>query len=118
MRDLETLNWFMIAIELAVPIPAAIVVAWFFWRRGRWVIGNVVGSGVVLLVTLVCFGGQFVDVLRLSAACDAAGIVCAMHPSLFMGLAVFVLIGFIEVAVLYVVSLVAEERTRRRTLWQ
>jgi hypothetical protein len=118
MRNLAILDWSLVAIQLAAPVPVAILVAWFFWRKGRWAIGNVVGSGVVLLVTLVCFGEQFATQLRASVACDEAGLVCVMHPSAFIQLAIFVLIAFVEISLLYVVGLVAEERRRRRTMWQ
>jgi hypothetical protein len=118
VRDLDILSWSLIALQIAVPLPAGLLVAWFFWRKSQWTIGNVVGSGVILLATAVCFGNQFVNGLRLSVACDAEGLICVMHPSLFIMLATFVVIGFVEIAILYVTSGGAEERAVRRALWK
>jgi hypothetical protein len=118
MRDVSIFDWSLVAIEVALSIPSAILVAWFFWRKNRWVIGNVVGSGIILLVALVAFGAQFANLMRVSVACDEAGLICVMHPSAFLQLAIFVLIAFVEIALLYSLGLMAEERRRRRTMWQ
>jgi hypothetical protein len=118
MRDVSIFEWSSVALEVALSIPTAVLVSWLFWRKNRWVIGNVVGSGVILLVSLGAFGEQFVNLLRVSGACDEAGLICVMHPSAFIQLAIFILVAFVEIAMLYILGLIAEERTKRRTMWQ
>jgi hypothetical protein len=118
VRDVDILSWFLIAVQIVVPLPVGLLAAWLFWRRRSWIIGNVVGSGVILLATVVCFGNQFVDGLRLGVACDEDGLICVTHPNLFMSLATFVAIGFAEIAILYLAGAKVEERAAHRALWQ
>lgn len=118
VREVDILSWFLIAVQVVVPLPVGLLAAWLFWRRRGWILGNVVGSAVILLATIVCFGNQFVTGLRLGVACDEEGLICVSHPSLFISLATFVAIGFAEIAILYLAGAKAEERSAQRALWQ
>jgi hypothetical protein len=118
VRDLNILSWPLVAAQIAIPLPVGLVIAWFLWRKSQWIVGNVVGSGAILVGTFVCFFDQFVNGLRLSVACDEQGLICIMHPSLFMMLATFVTIGFVQIAILYLTGASAEQRAAQRALWQ
>ena len=118
MRDVSIFDWSLVAIEVALSMPSAVLVAWLFWRTNRWVIGNVVGSGVILLGALGAFDEQFVNLLRVSGACDEAGLVCVMHPSAFMQLATFVLIAFVEILTALRPGSPRGGAAKRRSLWQ
>ena len=118
VRDLDILSWSLIAVQVVIPLPPGFLVAWLFWRKRQWIVGNVVGSAVILLATVFCFGNQLVSGLRVSVACDEAGLICVLHPSLFIALATLVAIGFGQIAILYLTSTAAEERAARRALWQ
>ena len=44
---MQGLSWYWIALEVAVPPPVALLVAYLFWRKGQMILGNVVGTGVL-----------------------------------------------------------------------
>jgi hypothetical protein len=108
------MNWPMIAVAVSAPAALAGLVVFPFWRRGQVIVGNAIAAGVIFLAAVVFAGGEFTNVERQRLACEAANIVCSNHPSPFMRMAVFGVISFVQVAALFAVSLVVEERIRRR----
>jgi hypothetical protein len=113
------LDWVLIALAIVVPLPLGLFAAWLCWRKTQVVdVGNVLGSGIILFAGVLCWGNEFVRVLRATSACETAGTPCVMHPSPFMRFAIFAVIAFVQVAMLYVISAVRQERASRRDYWQ
>lgn len=108
------LSWYWIALELAVPPPVALLVAYLFWRKEQMIFGNIVGTGVL-------FGSAFALIFREHAELDIMvrrcldqGLVCWPDPSAFTRFAIYAFIALFEVFALFSLSLVVEERIRRR----
>jgi hypothetical protein len=99
-------------------MPAGLLGAWLLWRKNQHDVGNVVGSGIIFLIAIGCFGVELVRVLRVTTACEAAGAVCVMSPGPLVRFMVFGVIAFVQVAILYAVGMRFQERTRRREYWQ
>jgi hypothetical protein len=118
VASLLTADWILILIALVLPIPVALVAAWLFWRRNQADVGNVVGSGIIFFIAICCFGDELVRILRVTTACEAAGTPCVMSPSPLVRFTIFGVIAFLQVAVLYTVSVVHQERAQRRAYWQ
>lgn len=111
---MQGLNWYWIALELAVPPPVALLAAYLFWRKEQMIFGNIVGTAVL-------FGAAFALILREHAELDMMvrrcldqGLVCWPDPSAFTRFAICAFIALFEVFALFSLSLVVEERIRRR----
>jgi hypothetical protein len=108
------LNWHYIALALTVPPLIALVVAIPFWWTSRVTFGNIVATAVVFASAIGMILREHVELDRLAQECIDAGTVCWPEPSAFMRFAVYAFIGLFEVIVLFSLSLVVEERFRRR----
>jgi hypothetical protein len=108
------LNWFWISIMATAPLVAAVLIAWLFWRSRQITLGNVAGTGVIFGAAFGLIMREYVEIDRIVKACFDAGDVCFPTPSAFTRFAVYAFIGLIEVFILFVVGLKAEERVRRR----
>lgn len=104
-----TLLWPVIAA--VVPTMLGLVAAWVFWRRRQMVIGNTVGSGVVFAAILFAMGREYVAQERLMRLCQQRLGPCPRDG--YMAFLVFACIAFIDVGVIFWVSLNVEERSRR-----
>ena len=87
------LNWYYIAVAMTVPTVIGLLLAFPFWWKGRMTLGNIAGTAIV-------FG--------------SAGTVCFPVPSAFTRFAIYAFIGLTEVIALFSLSIVVEERARRR----
>jgi hypothetical protein len=108
------LNWFWIVLELTVPPPLALLVAIPFWRKNQPIFGNIAG-------TVILFGTAFGLIFREHAELDLLvkqclneGVTCWPNPSAFTRYAIYAFIALFEVFALFWLSLIVEERLRRR----
>lgn len=102
------------AVALALPTLAALLVALPFWLNRDPLMGNVIGAGVIFLAVILLFAREYVELARLRQSCAQAGVACSIHPDDFIRYAIYGFIGFLDVIALFMVSLAVEERLRRR----
>jgi|SRR5579862_1941624 len=108
------MNWTRVAIALTVPTIVAIAIAWPFWIKNKAIVGNVIGAIVIFMTAILLANAERVDIERLQVKCVAEGRYCPTDvPALFRRMVVYALIAFVEVAVLFMISLRIEERRRR-----
>jgi len=108
------LNWFWISIMATAPLAPPGAIARGVWRWRQVTLGNVAGTGVIFGAAFALIMREYVEIDRIVNACFDAGDVCFPTPSAFTRFAVYAFIGLIQVFILFVVSLKAEERVRRR----
>jgi len=108
------LNWPWIVAMAFGPLLVAPLVAYPVWRHGEMVLGNIAGSVVALGAALAFVLRESAEVDRVIGACLDAGYTCWPVPSPFVRYAVYVGIGFVQVALLFLWSLRVERRARER----
>ena len=108
------LNWHYIAFALTVPTIGGLLVALPFWWKGRMTFGNIVATGMVFGCSVGLILREYVELDRATQVCIDAGLPCFPVPSAFTRFAVYAFIGLAEVIVLFTLSLVVEDRVRRR----
>jgi hypothetical protein len=109
------LNWYWIGVALTVPLLLGVVAALPFWRKAREVmLGNVAGSAVIFASAVALMGREYIQLERLYERCVQEGEVCTDPPGFFDRIAVYAIIAFLQVIVLFSVSLVVERRVRNR----
>jgi hypothetical protein len=113
--DGPTVNWSRIALASVTPLALAVPIAWAFWRRTQFIIGNAVGAGILFMSAVLFAGSEYVEFLRYRLHCEATNAICPpSHPSDFMRLSAYAVVGFVHVMALFVLSGVIEDRVRRR----
>ena len=118
---MNQLSWFWIALELTVVPLAALLVASGFWRSRQMTFGSIVGSAVLFAAAIGLILREYAELDYLTQQCLAAGTVCWPEPSAFTRFAIYAFIALIEVFALFTLSLIIEERLRRRNYareWQ
>lgn len=118
---MNELSWFWIALELTVAPAMALLVAFAFWRVRQMTFGSIVGTAVLFATAIGLILREYVELDRLTQQCLDAGAVCWPQPSAFTRFAIYAFIALIEVFALFSLSLVIEERARRRNYareWQ
>jgi hypothetical protein len=109
------MNWSRIALASIVPLAPAVPIAWLCWRRKQFIIGNAVGAGILFMSAVLFAGADYVDFLRYRLWCKATQAMCApSHPSDFMKLSAYAVVGFVHVMALFLLSAAIEDRARRR----
>jgi hypothetical protein len=108
------LNWFWIALAATAPALAAVAAATPFWRKGQMIFGSIVGTAVIFASAIAMILREYVELDHLTQQCLDAGTVCWPEPSAFTRFAIYAFIGLVEVFALFTLSLVIEERVRRR----
>jgi hypothetical protein len=108
-------NWFWIGVALTVPMALGVLAALPFWRKAREVmLGNVAGAVVIFAGAVALMAREYVELERLYARCLQADAVCPDPPGFFDRIAVYAIIAFAQVILLFSVSLAVERRVRRR----
>ena len=111
VRDI---NWHLIALASLLPLPAALAIAWPFWKTGRVIVGNTVGVGVVFIACIFFGAAEYADALKFRFWCGETGTPCAPTGSSdFLRLATFGVIAMAQAALVYVVSADVEQRRER-----
>jgi hypothetical protein len=109
------LNWFWIGIAIVAPSIAALLVAFLFWRKGQMVFGSIAGTAIIFATAVGLILREYVELDAIVQDClDAGGEACFPEPTAFMRFAIYACIGLAEVFALFTLSLVFEERVRRR----
>jgi len=108
------LNWFWIGVGVAVPPVIGLIVAIPFWRGAQFVFGNLAGTGVFFASAVALILRERAELDRLMLACLDAGFVCLPSPTAFTRFAIYAFIALVETCALFYVSLIVEERRRRR----
>lgn len=115
------LNWRWIVFASTVPPLVGFLVSIPFWRKGQSTFGSIVGTAVIFAAAIGLILREYAVLDRLTQECFDAGTVCFPDPSAFTRFAIYAFIGLIEVFALFTVSLMVEERVRRRNYareWQ
>jgi hypothetical protein len=108
------LNWFWISIMATAPWMVAVLLALPFWRSRQMTLGSIVGTAVIFGTAIGLILREYVEIDRIAQDCLDAGTVCFPEPSAFTRFAIYAFIGLLEVFALFMFSLKAEERRRRR----
>ena len=94
-------------IYVVVPVALGALVAVWFWRKRRMIIGNAIGSAVIA-VTMIVF---IVQVFAASTNTNA------VNPNdMLLPLGGLVGLGWIDVLILFFVSGAVEERVKKRVV--
>lgn len=112
--SLDHLSWFWIGAELIVPPLLALFAALLLWRRDQTIFGNIVGTGLIFASAFGLILREYVQIQRLTGACLDAGSLCWPEPPAFTRFAIYSGIGLAEIFVVFYVSVLFEERKRRR----
>src|SRR5947207_1549081 len=97
---------------LTLPFGVGFTIAWIVWRKAQVILGNIVGASVIFGWAWFLVLLEYGELDILARACLDAGHVCSPSPSRFTRFGIYILIGVVEVAVLFMAGLRAEERKR------
>ena len=111
---MNELSWSWIALALTVPFLTGVLAAIPFWRKGQMILGCIAGTAVIFGSAIGLILREYVELDRLVNDCLDAGTTCFPEPSAFTRFAIFAGIGLLEVFGLFTLSLLIEERLRRR----
>jgi len=111
---MNELSWSWIALALTVPSLIGVLVAIPFWRKGQMILGCIAGTAVILSTAIGLILREYVELDRLVNDCLDAGTTCFPNPGAFTRFAIYACIGLLEVFGLFTLSLLVEERIRRR----
>jgi hypothetical protein len=108
------LNWKWIVVAGTVPPLVAFLLAAPFWRKGQMIFGSIAGTAVLFASGIALILREYAELDHLTQACLDAGTVCWPEPSAFTRFAIYAGIALADVFGLFTVSLLVEERVRRR----
>jgi hypothetical protein len=108
------LNWYWIAIAVAVPGLAGFLVAYPVWKQEHPILGNLAGTAVIFGAAVALILRERIDLDLAAQACLDRGFVCFPEPSAFTRFAIYAFIALIQIMVLFTVSLKVETKIRRR----
>jgi hypothetical protein len=108
------LNWYWIGIGASIPPIVAVILAFFFWRTGQIIFGNIVGTGVIFSSAFGLIFREYSEIDKVVQTCLDAGYACFPEPSAFTRFAIYAFVALTEVFLLFYLSLMFEERRRRR----
>ena len=108
------LSWGWIAFALTVQPLVGLAVTFPLWRRSQMTFGNVVGTAAIFASAMGLILREYVELDRVSQACLDAGTVCWPTPGAFTRFAIYAFIALIEVFALFSLSVIVDERARRR----
>ena len=101
---------------MIVPTALALVVAVPLWLRFDPIIGNALGAGIVFVGAIALISREYVAIQRMTNYCLDTGTICSFSPEPFTRFAIYGLIGLAEACALFSLSVVVEERIRRRSV--
>ena len=107
-------RWFWIMIELLVPAPIALLVAYPLWRKGQTILGNLAGTGVLFGTAFALIFREHAELDILIQRCLDDGFACFPEPSAFTRFAIYAFISLFQVFALFSFSLFVEHRIRQR----
>jgi hypothetical protein len=90
------------------------VVAAAIWRRFGVTIGSVVGAGAIFAAIILFFAGEYIEINRFFIGCRQAAVPCRITLSEFARYAICGIIGFVDVAAVFALGLMVDERRRRK----
>ena len=108
------LNWFWIALAVAIPLVAGGLIAYPFWRLSQPIFGNIVGSAVIFAIAIGLIMREHVELDRVVQACLDRGVTCWPEPSAFTRFAIYAFIALFQVIALFTLSVRVEAKLRRR----
>jgi hypothetical protein len=111
---LNGLNWHWIGLGATVPPIVALLVAIPFWLRKQMTFGTLVGTGIIFASAIGLILREHVELDALVQKCFEDGGACFPTPSAFTRFATYGFIALFEVMALFCISLIVEERVRRR----
>ena len=111
---LNEVSWFWIAAGGIVPAVLAVLAATPFWRKRQPTFGSIVGTVIIFGSSIGLILREYVELDRLTQQCLDQGFVCWPEPSAFTRFAIYAFIALVEVFALFWVSLIVDERIRRR----
>jgi hypothetical protein len=109
------LNWHWITLASTLPVLGALLAAYPMWRLGHEILGSIVGTAVIFASAIGFIMRESVELDRITQACLDAGTTCWPEPSAFARFAIYGFIGLAQVIVLFMVSMIVEQRVRRRS---
>jgi hypothetical protein len=111
------MHWARILTASAVPIAIALPAAALAWRKGKMLLGNMLGLSILFLAAITFAAIEFGEAFHFRLLCQVTQAVCwPSDPSDFVKIATYGIVAFVQVGVLFWLSLGAEERARRREL--
>ena len=108
------LSWGWIALMATAPFLLGLLVAFPIWRTKQVILGNLVGTSVIVGAALALILRESVEIDRVTRECLDAGFTCWPDPSAFTRHAIYASIGLIEVFALFTLSLKVEQSIRNR----
>jgi hypothetical protein len=111
------MHWARILTASIVPIVVAVPVAALAWRKGKTLLGHILGLSILLLAAITFAAMEFADAFNYRLLCQATETVCSSSdPSDFVKVAMYGVVAFIQAGVLFWLGLAVEEGARRREL--
>jgi hypothetical protein len=111
------MHWARILAALTLPIGVALPAAAVAWRKGRMLLGNVLGLSILLFAAIAFAATEFAEAFHFRLFCQFSNTVCQpSDPSDFLKVATYGVVAFVQVSALFWLSVGVEERARRREL--
>jgi hypothetical protein len=111
---MHELSWFWVGLAATLPMLVGWLVATPLWRTGQPILGNLAGTMVMFGAAVALILRERIAIERAELACIGQGFVCWPEPSAFTRFAVYAFIALFEVIALFIISLRADEKYRRR----
>ena len=108
------LNWPWIGLMATAPFVVGALVAYPVWRKEEPILGNLAGTAVIVATAFALIFRESAQIDQVTRACLAENYTCWPVPSAFVRYAIYAGIGFVEVVILFLVSLKVEQAIRNR----
>lgn len=109
------LHWARIFVAATLPLAVALPAAALAWRRHLTLTGYIVGLAVLLVAAITFASIEFGDAFHYRLLCEAANAACRpSRPSDFIKISLYGMVGFVQIGILFLLGLRAEERARLR----
>jgi hypothetical protein len=109
------MTWTWLAVTCGGPLAVGLAVAILVRAvADDLAIANALGAAAALIAVLALFAHEFVTLQRIHAACVAARQYCPVFPGDFRRYSVIGLGGFVDVGIMYVMTLKLDEWRRRK----